>query len=176
MNKDTVIKHYQHSIEWLQSLTELTDKEWRSAIAEGKWSIAEIIAHFVSWDEFILHDRLKKCWNEQALPQAPDAHEMNQQSAERARKEERSETIGRFISVRTELLQEMKKIEPSRWNEPFFIGQTMLTLLSYFQGLIEHDIHHMKQITELLSQTKTSHNQTKNETTKGLGQREFPQK
>ncbi|WAT81587.1 DinB family protein [Bacillus safensis] len=114
MNKDTVIKHYQHSIEWLQSLTELTDKEWRSAIAEGKWSIAEIIAHFVPWDEFILHDRLKECWNEQALPQAPDALEMNQQSAERARKEERSETIGRFISVRTELLQEMKKIEPSR--------------------------------------------------------------
>lgn len=109
MNKDTVIKHYQHSIEWVQSLTELTDKEWRSAIAEGKWSIAEIIAHFVPWDEFILHDRLKECWNEQALPQAPDAHEMNQQSAERARKEERSETIGRFISVRTELLQEMKK-------------------------------------------------------------------
>ncbi|MCM3231000.1 hypothetical protein O3S73_018195 [Bacillus altitudinis] len=59
MNKDTVIKHYQHSIEWVQSLTELTDKEWRSAIAEGKWSIAEIIAHFVPWDEFILHDRLK---------------------------------------------------------------------------------------------------------------------
>ncbi|WNF51640.1 DinB family protein [Bacillus sp. SG20001] len=109
MNKDTVIKHYQHSIEWVQSLTELTDKEWRSAIAEGKWSIAEIIAHFVPWDEFILHDRLKECWNEQALPQAPDAHEMNQQSAERARKEERSETIGRFISVRTELLQEIKK-------------------------------------------------------------------
>lgn len=68
----------------------------------------------------------------------------------------------------------MKKIEPSRWNEPFFIGQTKL--LSYFQGLIEHDIHHMKQITKLLSQTKTLHNQTKNETTKGLGQREFPQK
>lgn len=90
MNKDTVIKHYQHSIEWVQSLTELTDKEWRSAITEGKWSIAEIIAHFVPWDEFILHDRLKECWNEQALlPQAPDALEMNQQSAERVRKEER---------------------------------------------------------------------------------------
>ncbi|WP_263479587.1 hypothetical protein [Bacillus sp. 28A-2] len=31
-----------------------------------------------------------------------DVQEMNQQSAERARKEERSETIGRFITVRTE--------------------------------------------------------------------------
>lgn len=76
---------------------------------------------------------------------------MNQQSAERARKEKKSETIVRFIAVRTELLQEMKKIEPSRWNEPFFIGQTKLTLLSYFQGLIEHDTHHMKQIKEALS-------------------------
>lgn len=173
LNKESIIDHYEHSIEWVRSLT---DDEWRSAIVDGKWSIAEIIAHFVPWDEFILHDRLKEFWNDRPLPQAPDAHEMNQQSAERARQEERSETIGRFIAVRTELLQEMKKIEPSRWNKPFFIGQTKLTLLSYFQGLIEHDIHHMKQITKLLSQTKTSHNQTKNETTKDSGQREFPQK
>ncbi|MCY7465129.1 DinB family protein [Bacillus safensis] len=176
MNKDTVIQHYEHSIEWAKSLMELTDKEWRRAIADGKWSTAEIIAHFVPWDEFILKARLKEFWNDQPLPQAPDVRKMNQQSAERARKEEKSETIVRFIAVRTELLQEKKKIEPSRWNEPFFIGQTELTLLSYFQGLIEHDIHHMKQITKLLSQTKTSHNQTKNETTKCLGQREFPQK
>ncbi|MCM2987212.1 DinB family protein [Bacillus safensis] len=176
MNKDTVIQHYEHSIEWAKSLMEVTDEEWRRAIADGKWSTAEIIAHFVPWDEFILKARLKEFGNDQPLPQAPDVHKMNQQSAERARKEKKSETIVRFIAVRTELLQEMKKIEPSRWNELFFIGQTKLTLLRYFQGLIEHDIHHMKQVTKLLSQTKTSHNQTKNETTKGLGQRGFPQK
>lgn len=151
MNKDTVIKHYEHTLEWVQSLTKVTEEEWRSAIADGKWSIAEIIAHFVPWDEFILDDRLKEFWNEQALPQAPDAHEMNQQSAERARKEERSETIGRFIAVRTELLQEMKKIEPSRWNASFLIGQTELTLSSYFEGLIKHDLHHMEQIKKVLS-------------------------
>ncbi|MCA0926594.1 DinB family protein [Bacillus altitudinis] len=151
MNKDTVIKHYEHTLEWVQSLTEVTEEEWRSAIADGKWSIAEIIAHFVPWDEFILHDRLKEFWNNKALPQAPDVHEMNRQSAERARKEERSETIGRFIAVRTELLQEMKKIEPSRWNASFLIGQTELTLSSYFEGLIKHDLHHMEQIKKVLS-------------------------
>ncbi|MDR7250633.1 DinB family protein [Bacillus pumilus] len=151
MNKDTVIKHYEHTLEWIQSLTELTDKEWRRAIADGKWSIAEIIAHFVPWDEFILHDRLKEFWNDRALCKAPDVHEMNIQSAERARHEERSETIGRFIAIRTELLQEMKKIEASRWNTSFLIGQTELTLSSYFQGLIKHDLHHMEQVKQALS-------------------------
>ncbi|WP_237739235.1 hypothetical protein [Bacillus xiamenensis] len=52
------------------------------------------LAHFVPWDELILHN--------QSLPQAPDVHDMNQQAAERARKEERSETIRRFAAVRTE--------------------------------------------------------------------------
>lgn len=151
MNKDTVIKHYEHTLEWVHSLTEVTEEEWRCTIADGKWSIAEIIAHFVLWDEFILHDRLKEFWNNKALPQALDVHEMNQQSAERARKEERSETIGRFIAVRTKLVQEMKKIEASRWNTSFLIGQTELTLLSYFQGLIKHDLHHMEQIKKVLS-------------------------
>lgn len=151
MNKDTVIKHYEHTLEWVQSLTEVTEEEWRSSIADGKWSIAEIIAHFVPWDEFMLHDRLKEFWNDRSLPQAPDVHKMNQQSAERARHEERSETIGRFIAVRTKLLQEMKKIEASRWTTPFLIGQTELTLSSYFQGLIKHDLHHMEQIKKVLS-------------------------
>ena len=110
LNKESIIDHYEHTLEWVQSLTEVTDQEeWRSAIADGKWSIAEIISHFVPWDEFILHDRLKEFWNNRPLPQAPDVHEMNPMSAERARKEERSETIERFIAVRTELLQEMKK-------------------------------------------------------------------
>ncbi|MCM3150033.1 DinB family protein [Bacillus pumilus] len=151
MNKDTVIKHYEHTLEWVQSLTELTDKEWRRAIADGKWSIAEIIAHFVPWDEFILHDRLKEFWNDRALCKAPDVHEMNRKSAERARHEKRSETIGRFFAIRTELLQEMKKIEASRWNTSFLIGQTELTLSSYFQGLIKHDLHHMEQVKQALS-------------------------
>ncbi len=151
LNKESIIDHYEHSIEWVQSLTEVTEEEWRSAIADGKWSIAEIIAHFVPWDEFILHDRLKEFWNNKALPQAPDVHEMNRQSAERARKEERSETIGRFIAVRTKLLQEMKKIEASRWTISFLIGQTELTLSSYFQGLIKHDLHHMEQVKQALS-------------------------
>ncbi|TKI22274.1 DinB family protein [Bacillus pumilus] len=151
MNKDTVIKHYEHTLEWVLSLADVTDEEWRRAIADGKWSIAEIIAHFVPWDEFIFHDRLKEFWNDRALCKAPDVHEMNQQSAERARKEERSETIGRFIAVRTKLLQEMKKIEASRWTTPFLIGQTELTLSSYFPGLIKHDIHHMEQVKQALS-------------------------
>ncbi|MED1533864.1 DinB family protein [Bacillus altitudinis] len=151
LNKESTIAHFEHSIEWVQSLTELTDKEWRRAIADGKWSTAEIIAHFVPWDEFILKARLKEFWNDRPLPQAPDVHKMNQQSAERARKEERSETIGRFIAVRTKLLQETKKIEASRWTTPFLIGQTELTLSSYFQGLIKHDLHHMEQIKKVLS-------------------------
>lgn len=151
MNKDTVIKHYEHTLEWVQSLVEVTDEKWRSAIADGKWSIAEVIAHFVPWDEFILHDRLKEFWNDRALCKAPDVHEMNRQSAERARHEERSATIGRFIAVRTELLQEMKKIEASRWTTPFLIGQTELTLSSYFPGLIKHNLHHMEQVKQALS-------------------------
>ncbi|MGX9292429.1 DinB family protein [Bacillus sp. A015] len=155
MNKDTVINHYEQSIEWVQSLTDVTDEKWRRAIADGKWSIAEIIAHLVPWDEFILHDRLKEFWNDRPLPQGPDVHEMNQQSAQMARKEVKSETIRRFVAVRTELLQEMKKIKASRWNESFLIGQTELTLLSYFEGLIQHDIHHMHQIKEVLSLEST---------------------
>ncbi|MFB8733734.1 hypothetical protein ACEQPO_06525 [Bacillus sp. SL00103] len=59
---------------------------------------------------------------------------MNRQSAERARHEERSETIGRFIAVRTKLLQEMKKIEASRWTTPFLIGQTRRRYQVIFQG------------------------------------------
>ncbi|MCY9576561.1 DinB family protein [Bacillus xiamenensis] len=78
LNRESIIDHYEHSIEWVQSLMEVTDEEWRRAIADGKWSIAEIIAHFVPWDELILHDR--------SLPQAPDVHDMNQLGSRKSEK------------------------------------------------------------------------------------------
>ncbi|MFP3423038.1 DinB family protein, partial [Bacillus sp. SIMBA_161] len=63
VSKESISDDYEHTLEWVQSLTEVTDQEWRSAIADGKWIIAEAISHFVPWGEFILHDRLKEFWN-----------------------------------------------------------------------------------------------------------------
>ncbi|MCW1837892.1 MULTISPECIES: hypothetical protein [Bacillus] len=48
LNRESIIDHYEHSIEWVQSLMEVTDEEWRRAIADGKWSIAEITRTFRS--------------------------------------------------------------------------------------------------------------------------------
>ncbi|MGX9135003.1 hypothetical protein ACWV26_11595 [Rummeliibacillus sp. JY-2-4R] len=55
--KEEIIKHQLDSIEFVKSLNALSEKEWRTQIEYGKWTVAEIIGHFKPWDEFVLHKR-----------------------------------------------------------------------------------------------------------------------
>ncbi|WP_053070488.1 DinB family protein [Alkalihalobacillus pseudalcaliphilus] len=56
--KEQVLKHHQDVINFIHSLEALTEEQWRSPISIGKWTIAEVVGHLITWDEFILHNRL----------------------------------------------------------------------------------------------------------------------
>lgn len=68
-----------------------------------------------------------------------------------ARGRSKEGTIEEFISVRRKLIDTLNTIDDEKWNEEFSIGKTSKTLLTYFQGSIEFDIHHFRQISKVLN-------------------------
>lgn len=40
--KVEILKHQLNSIEFVKSLEDLSEQEWRTQIAEGRWTLAEI--------------------------------------------------------------------------------------------------------------------------------------
>jgi hypothetical protein len=149
-HKKDILAHYNHSIAFADSLKNVSEDEWRTPIGEGKWTVAEVIGHFVPWDEFVLHQRLPYFFSTEELPKGPDAEETNHRAASKAREDSQEKTIDGFISARTALCKAVGEIPDEKWERTFTIGKTTLSLSQYLKGLKDHDEHHFSQIKNAL--------------------------
>ncbi|WP_027963701.1 DinB family protein [Halalkalibacillus halophilus] len=148
--KEQVLEHYEASIVFVKQLEEMDEHLWRQPIAEGKWSVAEIVSHFVPWDSFINNDRLPYLNSDTQLPSAPEVEAINSEAAERAQKEDQLETINRFVEMRNELITSLSEISDNYWEQDLQLGTKQLSLVEYFEGLIQHDHHHFGQIEHVI--------------------------
>ncbi len=141
-----VITHYKKSIELVNQLRGLSEDKWRTPIEEGKWTIAEIIGHLIPWDEFVLNQRIPYLFTKAQLPASPDAELVNQQAAKLSRCRSMEETIDLFIDRRNRLIKALSDLPREIWTKDLFVNRKNISLNLYFEGLIEHDVHHFKQI------------------------------
>ncbi|MFQ3546225.1 DinB family protein [Halobacillus rhizosphaerae] len=148
--KEEIIDHYEQSLTWVHSLTDMTDENWRLPISPGKWSVAEVIRHLVAWDKFVLNERLPYIFTQQKMPVAPNSEVINAQAAIQARDEEKSDTIESFCDTRRLLLQAISHFEVEEFTQDVHMRSRTITLYDYFIELKEHDDHHINQIKELL--------------------------
>ncbi|WP_052044338.1 DinB family protein [Alkalihalobacillus alcalophilus] len=87
--KKEILKHYNDSISFVESLNELTDNQWRLCIQDGKWSVAEIIGHFIPWDDFVLKRRIPYFFSDEDFPKGPNVNQMNDKSSFKARNQKK---------------------------------------------------------------------------------------
>jgi uncharacterized damage-inducible protein DinB len=150
LNKQYILSHYEHSIQWVKELEQLPEKQWRTPIKEGKWTIAEVIGHLIPWDEFIVNDRVPYFFKDIEFPKGPDDQAVNDQAASESRIRTKEETIERFAATRQTLLTALQEMDDALWSKELIIGKSKLTLPTYFQGMVEHDNHHFEQIKEII--------------------------
>ena len=148
-SKEQVIRHYQHSIEKAIEWKLITNKEWRTPIARGKWTIAEVIGHLAPWDEFVRLKRIPYFLNGDPLPKSLDAEQTNRESPLISQRRSQQDIIEGFINSRRKLLAAIRQMEDEQWEREFAFNQKMLTPAAYFQGLLEHDMHHFRQIDSI---------------------------
>ena len=55
-------------------------------------------------------------------------------------------TLEKCLLIRNELFRQLSQIPDENYVTEVNIGQSKLTLYEYLKGLIEHDVHHIKQI------------------------------
>ena len=144
--KRRVIQHYRESIKRAAQWRLLENKEWRAPIAEGKWTIAEVVGHFAPWDEFVRLKRIPYFLNGDPMPKSLDVEQTNRETALLSQKRSQEDVIEEFINCRRKLLAALEQMEDEQWERVFLFNQKELTLSAYFQGLLEHDMHHFRQI------------------------------
>lgn len=154
--KQQIIAHHLSFIHEIQKFEGLTEQILRRPIQQGKWSIIEIIGHFTPWDQFILNKRIPYLLANEPLPKGPSANEFNALSSRKAKSDCIQYTIEAFIATRSKLVEMLDEIPEDRWHSKFLINGKIFSLSSYFLALIEHDLHHLKQMQMFLQQLKLS--------------------
>lgn len=58
MKKENILEEKLNIIEWCQTLKEVPDDIWFQSFKNGSWGIADVISHFIIWDDFVMKYRI----------------------------------------------------------------------------------------------------------------------
>jgi len=150
MTKQELLNHHTSVMNFVMSLNQLTKDEWQSPMEKGKWSIAEIVYHFIPWDAFIVESRFPFFRSNQSLPSAPNVKELNKTSSEKAKITSKEDTIKYFIETRTLLINQIESLNENECGIEIVMGTKKITIIDYLSGMAEHDQHHLKQIKDFM--------------------------
>lgn len=75
---------------------------------------------------------------------------MNTIAAKKSREQSMEETIKNFIATRSQLLQAVQSFSDEQWRQLFTVGQSEITVIAYFIGLVNHDLHHFSQVQNVI--------------------------
>ncbi|WP_260412367.1 DinB family protein [Alkalihalobacillus sp. TS-13] len=141
---------FEEMCEWVSCLRSIPVELWLKPMDEGKWSPGEIISHFYFWDRFIYTERLLKLESKDF--KRADVEEMNKNAGDYASSGiSREEIISMFIQSRIEICLFIQGLPREQLEAPFKIGENSITIKGYIEGMIEHDLHHKKQVEDFLT-------------------------
>ena len=149
-NKEELLFHFENSIDFVKNLVKVSEELWRTPIATGKWTVAEVIGHITPWDEFLLKERLPYLFKNTQMSQGPNVEELNHESALASRNRSKDETISKFINLRRYLVVAINNMDDELWEKELKFGGKALSLYDYLKSFMEHDLHHFEQIDKVI--------------------------
>ncbi|MGG2933689.1 DinB family protein [Bacillus pacificus] len=152
MKKENILEEKLNLIEWCQTLKGLSDDMWLRSFKNGSWGIADVISHFIIWDDFVIKYRIPYFLSAKSIDYIPtDVEEMNKSAIIYARSGiSREELINQFSYTRKQLVDEIERIPVYNFNDEFQIGTKKVRLNHYFSSLIQHDLKHKEEINQFL--------------------------
>lgn len=145
-----VLKQFEDTLEVIQKLKEVQESQLRDPISKGKWSIREIIGHLYYWDKYNLEKMVPAMTNGANLPQFPNHDQHNEEAVTYLIDYSVEAIIDAFIETRKELIESISKVgEDVRFK--IGNGKREFSGESFIKIFVKHDIHHLQQINEKLS-------------------------
>ena len=137
---------------FLARLADLPAELLQAPMAKGKWSIQEVVAHIMVYDEAFLRSVVLALADGEKplLPDPADNQSFNESAAAVGRKLTKERLIGRAIRARTELIDHLRRL-PSKAFQTMLEGPApgdLARLLT--EDFISHDAVHVGQMQAYL--------------------------
>ncbi|MBE7123044.1 DinB family protein [Bacillus cereus] len=152
MEKERILEEKLNLIEWCQTLNGISEDIGFEPFRKGSWGIADVISHFIVWDEFLMKYRIPYFISGQSVPNVPtDVEEMNKGAIKYARSGiSKEELIDQFSFTRKQLVDQINQISAQNFKDDYQFGTKRVRLNNYFSSLIQHDLKHKEEIMQFL--------------------------
>ncbi len=152
MEKERILEEKLSLIEWCQTLNGISEDIWFQPFKKGSWAIADVISHFIIWDEFLMKYRIPYFISGQSVPNVPtDVEEMNKGAIKYARSGiSKEELIDQFSFTRKQLVDQINQISARNFKDDYQFGTKRVRLNDYFSSLIQHDLKHKEEIMQFI--------------------------
>ena len=139
MTKEELLIAHREYINWLDSLTTLD--EWKANVpyAKGKWSPNVIVMHLAKWDQYTVEQRLPSMKEGEKLERFPDFETFNAKAAALAHEQTFKKTLSYAKKQRQYIIEKLQQTDEIEWYKVFYIGESELSIRSYFMDFLEHD-------------------------------------
>ncbi|EOP69380.1 hypothetical protein IIQ_01682 [Bacillus cereus VD118] len=152
MEKERILEEKLSLIEWCQTLNGISEDIWFQPFKKGSWAIADVISHFIIWDEFLMKYRIPYFISGQSVPNVPtDVEEMNKGAIKYARSGiSKEELIDQFSFTRKQLVDQINQVSARNFKDDYQFGTKRVRLNDYFSSLIQHDLKHKEEIMQFI--------------------------
>jgi uncharacterized damage-inducible protein DinB len=144
------LNQFADFLTWIEKLRKTRDGLWLQPLAEGKWSIREILVHIMHWDKNSL-EMMVPAMTEGAKLFFVDIQKHNEQAEVLAQSySDLNVLLNDVVKTRQRLL-ELLRVTYNDCTQ-FTINNKDYTFERFVDVFIHHDEHHIKQMEAFLEQ------------------------
>ena len=151
-NPVDLISHMQDFCGFLAELNDVRPDVLLAPIAEGKWSVQEIVAHIMTYDEVFLQSVVIPIEDgrQPNVPDAADNQSFNEKAAELGRKITKRQLLERATLSRRQLLDHLQRL-PAKAFQTKQVGRVDVDLCKLLDNdFVSHDRIHIEQMRTFL--------------------------
>ena len=151
-NTVEMIEKFNSFIPYVITLNDLDKNHWNSPIAEGKWSLKDVICHIMLWDKYFYEKAIEKIKQKQSLTlQHLNFDEFNANAREYSKTQTKEEIVQQFVTYRTKIIQDISGLSEEDYVQEYLdADNNSFSIREYLIGFVPHDEHHKQQIENYL--------------------------
>ncbi|MFF2479922.1 DinB family protein [Paenibacillus sp. NPDC058071] len=154
--KEQLIAEFEALIPFVESLRKYGEGRLTSPIGEGKWSLKDMLSHFMLWDRYYIERALEPIAERKdeaviAVSNQFEIESYNQQAIAFAEGRTASDVMDLMIETRQRVLYLLEQIPEDLYDKSYSdLDGDPFNIAEYVTDMTGHDGHHLAQMKDYI--------------------------
>lgn len=151
-DKQLLLNEYAEWIDNVGEFAEQGEAYWNRPIAEGKWTVRDVVCHIMRWDEYFFNEAIAKISHGDPLTvKHLDYDDFNEESRQYAKTLSTEDLVNQTLAAREKLIQTIEALPEALYGKRYTDGDGHpFEVEQFMRDFIWHDKHHLAQLNQVL--------------------------